>query len=47
MCIEFTTAATTGALAAWAQCWFMALMMLVIVTIAVLFILALLVLARL
>jgi hypothetical protein len=47
MCIEFTTAATAGALTAWAQCWFMALMVLVIVTIAVLFILALLALARL
>jgi len=47
MCIEFTTAATAGALTAWAQCWFMALIMLVIVTIAVLFILALLALARL
>jgi len=42
MCIEFTTAATAGALTAWAQCWFAALVMLVIVTIGVLFILAML-----
>ena len=47
MCIEFTTAATAGALTAWAQCWFVALMMLVVVTVAVLFILGLLSIVRL
>lgn len=46
-CGSFSAAAVAGGLTAWAQCWFLALMMLVIVTIAVLFILALLAIASL
>ena len=46
-CGGFTEAAVAGALTAWAQCWFALLVMLVIVTIAVLFIIALLAIASL
>ena len=44
-CGGFTSAALAGGLTVWAQCWFLALVMLVVVTIAVLFILAMLVIA--
>jgi len=46
-CGGFTSAAIAGGLTAWAQCWFALLMMLVIVTVAVLFILAMLAIASL
>lgn len=46
MFIEFTTVMTTDSIAAWADFWFIILVMLVVVTIAVLFIFSLLVVAR-
>jgi hypothetical protein len=46
-CGGFTSAALTGGLTAWAQCWFILLMILVIVTVAVLFIIGMLALVRL
>jgi len=46
-CGSFTSAAVAGGLTAWAQCWFLLLMILVVVTIAVLFILAMLAIASL
>lgn len=42
MCGGFQAAAIGGGLAAWAQCWFLVLVMLVVLTVGVLFILALL-----
>jgi hypothetical protein len=37
-CGGFSAAATAGALTAWAQCWFALLMMLVVLTMAFIFI---------
>lgn len=46
MCIELITVMTTDGLAAWAKFWFIILVMIIVVTIAVLFIFSLLVVAR-
>jgi len=47
MCGTIDGAIAAGALTAWAQCWFLLLVLLVVLTIGVLFIIALLCLARL